>query len=79
MIDNNNILSSKIKIKFMDIKRHFVSKVNVIEEAEKLTLLGMERKNKIYLINGINILGQFISNNNVKEVINIIENEIKGE
>jgi hypothetical protein len=75
MTDN---ISSKIKIKFMDIKRHFVSKVNVIEEAEKLTLLGIEKGNKIYLINSINMLGQFISNSNVKEVINIIENEIKG-
>jgi hypothetical protein len=79
MADNNNVLSSKIKNKFMDIKRHFVSRINVINEAEKLTLLGIERKNKIYLVNSINILGQFISNSNVKEVINIIENEIKGK
>jgi hypothetical protein len=76
---DNNILTSKIKIKFMDIKRHFVSRVNVIEEAERLILLGVERNNKIYFVNSINILGQFISNSNVKEIINIIENEIKGK
>jgi hypothetical protein len=73
----NNI--EKIKFNFMDIKRHFSTKENVINEAEKLILSGIRKNNKIYINNGINILGKFISNSKVKETIKLVDKIIKGD
>lgn len=62
----------------MDIKRHFISQIDRLNEAEKLLLAGIDKNNKIYIMNGINILGKFISNNIVKETINLANDEIRG-
>ena len=40
---SNQDLIKKIKIKLMESKRHFMSKQNEIEEAERLIIIGLEK------------------------------------
>ena len=72
---NNQDLIKKIDIRMLDVKRHFHAFQPSIEQAEKLIKKGFDEKkpNKVYLQNALNILGSFISNGNVREVMKMIQ------
>jgi hypothetical protein len=68
-------LIKNIQNKFIDIKRHFISRQNVIEQSEKLLLKGFAEQNinNAYTINGLDMLSPFISNTNVRDTIKLIQ------
>jgi hypothetical protein len=77
---NKQELIKKIKIKLMESKRHFISKQNEIEEAERLIVMGLEKNeivNNAYVINGIDILSKYISATSVREAIRLVQDEFR--
>lgn len=81
---NNQELIKIIDIKLQEAKRHFQSKIDVIEQAEKLLIKGLEQPkiDNAYIMNGIDILLPYISATSVKDILRLIQgqiSEITGE
>lgn len=71
-------ITEKINFKMMDIKRHFDVYEKQMSEAENLIISGINGNNNIDINNAITILSSFVSNTNVRDVIKMAQEHMKG-